>query len=97
MRKRIRTVVALLLLAGAIGGVFWFHKLAFIGAGYAAQQTCACLFTSGRSLDSCRGDLDHLAQRLVKVEAGEHQVRARSVLSTATARWDPVYGCMLEE
>ncbi len=97
MRKRIRTIVLLTALAGAILALTWFRRLAFIGAGYAAQQTCACLFTSGRSLDSCRGDLDKLAQRMVRLEPGEHLVHARAVLASATSRWDPVYGCMLEE
>lgn len=35
--------------------VFPVSELAQIGAGYAAEQTCACLFVSGRSLESCRG------------------------------------------
>jgi hypothetical protein len=97
MRKPFRKIVLVVVLAGAVLAVTWLHKLAFIGAGYAAQQTCACLFTSGRSLDSCKGDLDALAQRTVRLEPGEHLVRARAILTSATSRWDPVYGCMLEE
>jgi hypothetical protein len=42
--------------------VFRDSELAQIGAGYAAEQTCACFFVGGRSLESCRGDLDPLTR-----------------------------------
>jgi hypothetical protein len=28
-----------------------------VGAGYAAKQMCSCVFLTGRTLESCRGDL----------------------------------------
>ena len=51
----------------AAGGVWAWHAfhlsdLAFIGAGYAAEQTCSCLFVSHRTLESCRTDLEPLAR-----------------------------------
>jgi hypothetical protein len=95
MRKRILIAVALLFLGGATVAGLRFHKLAFIGAGYAAQQTCACLFISNRALDSCRRDLDPMARKLVTIEPGDNLVHAKAILSSATARFDPAFGCSL--
>jgi hypothetical protein len=97
MRKRILIAVALLLIAGVAVAGNHFRKLAFIGAGYAAQQTCACLFISNRALDSCRHDLDPLAQKIVSIEPGNNEVHAKAILSSATARFDPAFGCSLGE
>jgi hypothetical protein len=67
-----------------------------IGAGYTAQQTCACLLVSGRSLESCMTDLDPLARRVVSVRVGEGEVTASALgIATATARFDKSYGCTL--
>jgi hypothetical protein len=98
-RKRLLGLAVLLL----IGAVVLFRvvrlpDLAHIGAGYAAQQTCACLFIAGRSLDSCWTDLDPLAQRLVSVRRGPEQVTATSFgFSTATAQFEKGYGCSLRD
>src|SRR5258708_39299181 len=35
----------------------------YIGAGYTAEQTCACVFVSHRTPDSCRGE-DRKSTRL---------------------------------
>ncbi len=70
--------------------------LARIGAGYVAEQTCACLFVSKRALPSCRGDLEPLAQRLVRIRAGAEEVSASAFgVATATARYDARFGCGL--
>jgi hypothetical protein len=95
MRKRIVTAIALLALLGVLLAGRHLHKLAFIGAGYAAEQTCACLFISNRPLDSCRNDLDPLAQKMVNLKPGANEVRASSVLSSATAHFEPGFGCSL--
>jgi hypothetical protein len=97
MRKRIVWAAVVLLVAALGVGAQQFRKLAIIGSGYAAEQTCACLFVSGRSLDSCRHDLDVAAQRMVKLEPGEQQVHARTPLASATARYQPGFGCTLVE
>jgi hypothetical protein len=96
MRKRILTAIVIFALAGAVFGAMQLHKLAFIGSAYAAQQTCACLFVSNRALESCRHDLDPLAQKLVTLEPGDKAVHARSLLSSATARFEPAFGCSIE-
>jgi hypothetical protein len=102
MRKRslviLGVIVGVLLLAGAASWRYLrLSELVQIGAGYSARQTCACLFVSRRSADSCRAELDGLAQRLISVEIGAQQVTARSIggLARATARHDKGFGCAL--
>ena len=98
MRKRIALAVAALLLIAAAMAVRKLGPLARIGTGYAAEQTCSCVFVSGRTLESCRGDLDPLALKLVSMEVGSDEVRARvAVLSHARAHFDAARGCTLVE
>jgi hypothetical protein len=102
MRKRSLVIAGVL--AGVLviaGAATWrflhLSDLVQIGVGYSARQTCACIFVSHRSPDSCRADLDSLAQRLMTVEVGAQQVTARSIagLSRATARYEAGFGCSL--
>jgi hypothetical protein len=97
MRKRIVWAVVVVAVAALLLGVRHFRKLAVIGSGYAAEQTCACLFVSGRSLESCRGDLETMAQRIVTLEPRDQEVHARTPLGSATARYEPGFGCTLTE
>src|SRR5258708_79142 len=39
--------------------------LAEIGTGFAAKETCSCLFVSRRQLDSCKRDYDPVQARLL--------------------------------
>ncbi|HMJ52270.1 MAG TPA: hypothetical protein VK540_09345 [Polyangiaceae bacterium] len=86
-----------------IGGfVAWralrLSELGHIGAGYAAQQTCACVFVSHRALASCMTDLDPLAQRVVSVRVGTDDVTARTLgLNRAVARYEQGFGCSLRD
>jgi hypothetical protein len=99
MRKRLALVLGLLAIVVAV--VAWRMRVATlgrVGAGYAAEQTCACLFVSGRALDSCRGDLDPLAQKLVTIHPGPDEVRASVAwVFRARAVYDKIYGCSLVE
>ncbi|HXU80051.1 MAG TPA: hypothetical protein VN914_01555 [Polyangia bacterium] len=102
MRKR--SVIALLVVALLVGGgaIAWralhLSDLTRIGTGYAALQTCACLFISHRPAESCHQDLDPLARRLISVRPGADQVTARSFLVIhATARYQKGLGCSLED
>ena len=84
------------------GFVLWrrhrVSDLVNIGAGYAAQQTCACVFISHRALASCITDLDPLAQRLVSVQVGADEVTASTLgLSSAVARYEHGFGCSLRD
>ena len=99
-RKRLALgVVALLLVALAVAWrVFRVPLLLNIGTGYTAQQTCACLFVSGRTLESCLGDLDPLARKLISIHPGADEVTASGfVLETATARYEKGFGCSLRD
>jgi hypothetical protein len=98
MRKRgviALVVVAVLAIGGAVAWrVLRVSQLVDIGVGYSAQLTCACLFISQRPLASCQMDLDPLARRLIRVDVGDGEVRARSLgLARATARFDKQFGC----
>jgi len=99
-RKRLAIgLVVLLLVAVAVAWrVFRVPLLVNIGAGYAAQQTCACLFVSGRSIESCVGDLEPLARKLISIHPGAAEVTASAFgLETATARYEPGFGCSLRD
>jgi hypothetical protein len=74
-----------------------FAKLGRIGSGYAAHQTCSCLKVSHRSLESCRGELDPLAQKLVDIDVRGDEVRARSLLWSSRAVFEEGWGCTLIE
>jgi hypothetical protein len=102
-RWRNRVVVAAGIVALAVIGtlawrVFRLSELAVIGAGYTAEQTCACLFVGHRTLESCRTDLEPLARWLVLIRQGDNEVKATAFgVSTATARYERNYGCTLQD
>lgn len=92
-------VVAFLVIAVVVAWrVFRVPLLLDIGTGYAAQQTCACLYVSHRTLDSCLGDLDPLARKLISVRPGSEEVTASGLLLvTATAHYEQGFGCALRD
>jgi hypothetical protein len=99
-RKWLVAAIAVVALAGL--AVAWrklqVSALAEIGAGYAAEQTCACIFISGRASASCRADLDPLARWLVSVRSTGAEVTANAFgVARATARYDKDFGCTLED
>jgi hypothetical protein len=78
--------------------VFRVPLLVNIGTGYAAQQTCACLFVSGRTIESCLGDLEPLARKLISIHPDAAEVTASGfALVTATARYEKGFGCSLRD
>jgi len=96
MRKWIVRAVAVLVVLVALLVLRRFLPLARIGSGYAAQQTCACLFVSGRTLESCRGDLDPLALKIVSLRVGSDDVRASVAgMMAARAQFSTATGCAL--
>jgi len=97
-RKRLiaLAVAAVLLLVVGVAG--WrVPALASVGTGYAAQQTCACVFVSRRTPESCQGDLLPLARKIVSTEVGEGQVSATSFGHfRAVSRHEEGFGCALQ-
>jgi hypothetical protein len=99
MRKRFLLVTAVAIVGAVVAvRLLKVPDLVHIGAGYTAQQTCACLFVSHRSLESCRGDLEPMARMFVSIKPGPTEVTARSfMVSEATARYQKNFGCALED
>lgn len=95
MGKRIAQVVAVVVLVALGIGGWHVRKLIVIGSGYAAVQTCSCLFVSGRPLESCRADLDPMAQRMITITPGDKQVRAGALGISATGRYEADFGCSI--
>ena len=83
-----------MLVAGAVYAGFQGVSLARIAAGYAAKQTCSCLFVSRRSAQSCEGDLRGVVARLTAWQVDGATVSA-SVLRVFTARaaFEEGFGC----
>jgi len=101
MRKWVLLVVVLV-----VGAVVFFAAwlrlptMAALGPGYSAEISCACVFISGRTLESCRGDLDRLARTFVSVSVAPERrsVTAHTLgLVRRTARYHDGYGCVLED
>jgi hypothetical protein len=92
-------VLAIALVAGSIAWrALRLSDLGHIGAGYAAQQTCSCIFISRRALASCMTDLEPLAQRFVSVRVGVDEVTAHIFgLNRTVARYEKGFGCSLRE
>jgi hypothetical protein len=101
MRKWV-LLVSVLVVGGAVFFAAKVHlpTLIEIGPGYSADVACACVFISGRAPESCVGDLDPLARRLVSVSVAR---ASRSVTATTfglarrTARYRDGYGCALDD
>jgi hypothetical protein len=92
-------VIAFLVIAVVVAWrVLRVPLLVNIGTGYAAQQTCACLYVSHRTLESCLGDLEPLARKLISVRPGVDEVTASGfLLVTATAHHEKGFGCALRD
>ena len=96
-------VVAVLAIAVVVAWrVFRVPLLLNIGTGYVAQQTCACLYVSHRTLESCLGDLEPLARKLISVHPssneGSDEVTASGfLLVAATAHYEQGFGCALRD
>lgn len=93
-RRGLSLLVVMLLVAGVAYGVHLGLAIAPIAAGYAARQTCSCLFVSGRSPPSCQGDLTG-ALALVTTWRVDGEAVTAGVLGgfPARAEFEEGYGC----
>ena len=75
------------------------NLLPVFSAGFAAKQTCSCLFVSKRTLDSCKADFDislgpQLASSLSwSVSSDAVTVTLGDRVAVQTARYDAGSGC----
>lgn len=102
MPRSMRRQLALGLLFGILGpAATWAGnmdaKTATIIVNYAAEQTCSCMFVSGRTLKSCKTDFDPFAKPYVTVQVAKHLVTARVAnYPSGSARYYPGLGCVLQ-
>lgn len=103
MARSLRRQLALGILLGVLGPGATLAagsldaKTAAIIVNYAAEQTCSCMFVSGRSLRSCKTDFDPFAKPYVKVQVSRHLVTASVAdFPSGSARFYPGLGCILQ-
>ena len=97
-RRRILTGLAVLLLAAALGA--WLYVRAItpqlqLGVGYAARVACGCRFIENRPLAQCRTDFEAGMEpiRLADDPARRAVTASVPLLTSRTARFDPLLGC----
>jgi hypothetical protein len=93
-RRQIALVAGIVLLAGLVYGGYQGVRMARIAVTYAAEQTCSCLFVSGRDRDSCRGDLGSGIARFLAFGIAETAVTASMLgVFSARAEFEEGFGC----
>jgi len=98
-RKRWMWVGGVALAAIVLASAGWAVRgqiaYAHIATGYAAKQTCSCLYVSGRTLDSCIADFPADARDAITVTQEGERVHASVLfgLISADAVADGQYGC----
>lgn len=97
-------LLAFAILAGLLAAA-WFSSFgqrlrgdATAGTAYGARVACSCRFVAGRSLDDCAKDklagMELL--RLTDDIAAKSVTASLPMITTATARLRPGYGCVLD-
>lgn len=88
--------VAATALSFALRGPFAY---AHIATGYAAQQTCACMYVTRRSFENCMNDYPEDARSQIRVAPEGDRVRASAVggLFKAEAIYEDGFGCRLTD
>jgi hypothetical protein len=91
---------ALLLLVVLVAAVVYgprLRRMAGVGAGYVAKQTCSCMYVAGRPFDACRSDLPSSMDRIrAEVLDGLEGVRASAPFLERRAHHTPGRGCTLQ-
>lgn len=95
-----RLVVALAVLAGALGWVYRapIEGYTTIGAAFGARTACSCRYVAGRSLEDCERDFEPGMDLVFLSDDPEtRSVTARvPLIASDTARYRPGYGCILD-
>lgn len=102
MRRKwqVGSAAAVLIVAGAAYLVRDQIALARIGTGFAAKQTCSCLYVSRRSLPSCMTDFDSATAQWFTWHVDDGRsvtVSALLGLFSATSIFDDGFGCHVVE
>lgn len=102
-RKRWFMIAGVALAGVALPGLVWSlqdeYQYARIATGYAAKQTCSCLFVAGRELNACMADFPRDAQGLISVKPEGGIVRASALFGAigAEAAYEDGFGCTLKD
>ena len=93
--RRVLLSIGILLILGIAGAVVFVGVPSLqIATGYAAKQTCSCLFASERALDSCLGDFDQGIAGWLTWDTGENDVSVSLAgLFENRAEFDDGFGC----
>jgi hypothetical protein len=91
---------ALLLLIIAFLAWKWstFQSRAEVSAAYGARLTCSCRYVEGRTMDSCRGDLEPgMGMVTLSDDRSAKAVNGRvTLMASRTARYREGFGCLLD-
>lgn len=70
-----------------------------VAVGYGARTVCACRFLGNRSLASCKTDFEPGMEmvRLSEDAAAKRITASIPLLAARSARFEPEFGCTLEE
>lgn len=89
----------MVVIAGAAG---WLYRepivgLTTTGAAFGARTACSCRYVAGRDIKDCKKDFEPgMALVFLSEDADDKSVTARvPLLSSATARFHPGFGCLL--
>jgi hypothetical protein len=87
--------------AALVAGLAWFGMkqaaFAHIAVGFAAKQTCSCLFVSGRTMQSCMSDFPADSRDLLTIAPAGNRVSASTALGlfSAEATYEDGLGCRI--
>ncbi len=88
--------VALILVAGLIGGYVAARPYGVTGTTYIAKQLCSCVFLTGRSDASCQGDFKpDIDKFTLRIDHASRSVSARLLLFSSEAVYDVGTGCRI--
>ncbi len=87
--------VALIIIAFNWG---WLRGQARLGTAYGARIACSCRYVADRPLDACYSDFEPGMETVSLSDDAEERAVTASIplLASATARYRPGWGCLLD-